>query len=117
MPGFSAGIDSLTSSGNFPTGMSAGLMRFTAANSCSSGTVGLILLSVTRFRSSVSEISLAFTNPLEIDVALRNARTGSGISEVAAGISGFSSCLGAFVATVFLDFAEAFFLVTIFLTS
>jgi hypothetical protein len=79
--------------------------------------VGLILLSVTRFRSSVSEISLAFTNPLEIDVALRNARTGSGISEVAAGISGFSSCLGAFVATVFLDFAEAFFLVTIFLTS
>src|SRR5882724_6615919 len=93
--------------------MSAGLMRFALANSCTSETVGLRFISITRFCSSDSAICFGLTNPLGIDVFMRNSRTGPGISEVAAGYGVSAFRFIAFVAPGRLGacFAGAFFFV------
>lgn len=83
-------------------------MRFTTGNSCSSGTVGLILISFTRFRRSIRLISLGLMNPLGIDVCLRKSRITLGSSAVAAGVSASVVSFGAFV-VLRLDFVGAFF--------
>ena len=106
--GFNARTDALISSGNFSSGTGAGLMRFTLASSCSSGTVGLKLSSFRRFRRSSSASCLELTNPLGIDVCLRNSCNCAGILEVDAGMS--ATAAGARVTALF---AGTFFFVAI----